>query len=77
MIYGLESAALTNRQEAELDVGDMKILRFSLGVTWMDGIRNKFIRRTGHAEGLEKKVGVVRLRWFEPVQKRNREYTGC
>lgn len=73
MIYGLESVALTNRQEAELDVGDMKILR----VTWMDGIRNKFIRGTGDAEGLEKKVGVVRLRWFEPVQRRNRGYTGC
>lgn len=68
MIYGLESVALT---------GDMKISRFSLGVTWMDGIRNKFIRGTGDAERLEKKVGVVRLRWFEPVQRRNRGYTGC
>ena len=33
MMYGLEAVALTKRQEAEMEVAELKILRFSLGVT--------------------------------------------
>ena len=40
MLYGLETVALGKRQEAELEVAEMKMLRFSLGVTRMDRIRN-------------------------------------
>ena len=32
MLYGLETAALTKKQEAELEVAELKMLRFSLGV---------------------------------------------
>ena len=32
MLYGLETVALTKRQEAEMDVAELKMLRFSLGV---------------------------------------------
>ena len=46
MLYGLETVALTKRQEAEMEVAELKMLRFSLGVTIMDKIRNKYIRRT-------------------------------
>ena len=40
MLYSLEAVALTKRQEAELEVAELKMLRFSLGVTRMDRIRN-------------------------------------
>lgn len=33
MMHGLETVALTKRQEAKLEVTDLKMLRFSLGVT--------------------------------------------
>ena len=33
MLYGLESVALTKRQEAEMEVAELKMLRCSLGVT--------------------------------------------
>ena len=33
MLYGLETVALTKRQEAEMEVATVKMLRFSLGVT--------------------------------------------
>ena len=48
MLYGLETVALTKRQEAEMEVAELKMLRFSLGVTRMDTIRNEYIRGTAH-----------------------------
>ena len=40
VLYGLETVALTKRQEAEMEVAELKMLRFSLGVTRMDKMRN-------------------------------------
>ena len=39
-----EMVALTKGQEAEMEVAELKMLRFSLGVTRMDNIRNECIR---------------------------------
>ena len=46
MLYGLETVALTKRREAKMEVAELKMLRFSLGVTRMDKIRNAYIRGT-------------------------------
>ena len=47
MLYGLETVALTKRQEAEMEVAELKMLRlFSFGVTRTDKIRNEYIRGT-------------------------------
>ena len=55
MLYGLETVALTKRQEAEMEVAELKMLRFSLGVTTMDKIRNEYIRGTARGgDGLER-----------------------
>ncbi|XP_068168749.1 uncharacterized protein [Antennarius striatus] len=43
---GLETVVLNRRQEAKLVVEEMKMLRFFLGVTRLDRIRNEFIRGT-------------------------------
>ena len=43
-MYGLETVALRKRQEAELEVPEMKMLRFSKGVTKTDRIRNEYTR---------------------------------
>ena len=40
MFYGLEAVALTKKQEAELEVAEMRMLRFSVGVTRIDTKRN-------------------------------------
>ena len=50
MLYGLETVALTKRQEAEMEVAELKMLQFSLGVTRMDKIRNEY-----RWEGVERK----------------------
>ena len=39
MTFGFETVALTKRQETELEVAELKKLRFSLGVMKMDRIR--------------------------------------
>ena len=46
MVYGLETMTLRKRQEAEMEVAELKMLRFSLGVTRMDKIWNEYIRGT-------------------------------
>ena len=41
LLYGLEAVALTKKQEAELEVAEMRMLRFSLGISRIDKIRNE------------------------------------
>ena len=76
MMYGLETIALTKRQEAELEVAEMKMLRFSLGVTRLDKIKNDVIRGTAHVRRLRDKLRESRLRWFGHVQRREENYVG-
>ncbi|KAI5085121.1 NACHT, LRR and PYD domains-containing protein 12 isoform X3 [Silurus meridionalis] len=48
MLYGLETVALSKRQEVELEVAELKMLKFLLGVTRTDNIRNDSIRGRTH-----------------------------
>ena len=59
VLYGLETLALTNRHQA-----DVKLVRFTLGVTRMDKIRNEYIRGTEHVGPFAAKTQQVRLRWY-------------
>ncbi|KAK3531746.1 hypothetical protein QTP70_027292 [Hemibagrus guttatus] len=70
MLYGLETVSLRKRQESELEVAELKMLRFSLGVTRLDRIRNEYIRGTAHVGRLGDKVREARLRCFGHVQRR-------
>ncbi|KAK3570342.1 hypothetical protein QTP86_017287 [Hemibagrus guttatus] len=76
MLYGLDIVSLRKRQESELEVAELKMLRFSLGVTRLDRIRNEYIRGTAHVGRLGDKVREARLRWFGHVQRRESEYIG-
>ncbi|KAK3535973.1 hypothetical protein QTP70_022853 [Hemibagrus guttatus] len=76
MLYGLETVSLRKRQESELEVAELKMFRFSLGVTRLDRIRNEYIRGTAHVGRLGDKVREARLRWFGHFQRRDSEYIG-
>ncbi|KAK3543056.1 hypothetical protein QTP70_010554 [Hemibagrus guttatus] len=76
MLYGLETVSLRKRRESELEVAELKMLMFSLGVTRLDRIRNEYIRGTAHVGHLGDKVREARLRWFGHVQRRESEYIG-
>ncbi|KAK3523575.1 hypothetical protein QTP70_002484 [Hemibagrus guttatus] len=73
MLYGLETVSLRKRQESELEVAELKMLKFSLGVTRLDRIRNEYIRGTAHVGHMGDKVRETRLRWFGHVQRREIE----
>ncbi|KAK3571106.1 hypothetical protein QTP86_001786 [Hemibagrus guttatus] len=70
MLYGLETVSLKKRQDPELEVAELKMSRYSLGVTRLDRIRNEYIRGTAHVGRLGDKVMEARLRWFGHVQRR-------
>ncbi|KAK3528293.1 hypothetical protein QTP86_030755, partial [Hemibagrus guttatus] len=70
MLYGLETVSLRKRQESELEVAELKMSRFSLGVTRLDRMRNEYIRGAAHVGRLGAKVREARLRWFGYVQRR-------
>ena len=76
MVYGLETVAVTKKQAEEMEVAEMKILRFAMGVTRKDKIRNEHIRSTVKVERLGMKMREGRLRWYGHVMRRDQEYVG-
>ena len=54
----------------------LKMLRFSLGVTRIDRIRNEYIRGTEQVGKIGDRAREARLRWFGHVQRRDEEYVG-
>ena len=60
----MEKVALNKRQEAELEMAELKILRLFLRLMKMDKIRNKCIRGTAQVRSFGDKVRQARLRWF-------------
>ena len=76
MVYGLETVAVTKKQVEEMEVAEMKMLRFAMGVTRKDKIRNEHVRNTVKVERLGMKMREGRLRWYGHVMRRDQEYVG-
>ena len=52
------------------------MLRFAVGVTRKDKIRNEYSRRTVKVERLGMKMRESRLKWYGHVMKRDQKYVG-
>ena len=76
MLYGLETVSLTKRQEVEMEVAELKMLRFSLGVTRMDKIRNEYIRGTAQVGKFGEKTREARQRWYGHLRRKGDGYIG-
>ena len=76
MVCGLETVVVTKKQVKEMEVAEMKMLRFAMGVTRKDKIRNQYIRNTVKVERLGMKMREGRLRWFGQVMRRDQDYVG-
>ena len=59
-----------------MEVAEMKMLRFAMGVTRKDKIRNENIKSTVKVEQLGMKMREGRLRWYGHVMRRDQEYVG-
>ena len=76
MIYGLKTVAVTKKQVEEMEVAEMKMLRFAKGLTRKDKIRNEYTRSTVKVEQLGMKMREGRLRWYGHIMRRDQEYVG-
>ena len=76
MVYGLETVAVKKKQVEEMEVAEMKMLRFAMGVTRKDKIRIEHIRSTVKVKRLGMKMRDGRLRWYGHVMRRDQEYVG-
>ena len=74
MVYELETVAITKKQVEEMEVAEMKMLRFAMGVMRKDEIRNEHIGSTVKVERLGMKMREGRLRWYGYVMRREQEY---
>ena len=74
MVYGLETVTVTKKKIEEMEVAEMKMLRFAMGVTRKDKIRNEYNRSTIKVERLGMKLREGRLRWYKNVMRRDQEY---
>ena len=62
MVNGLETVAVTKKQVKEKEVAEMRMLRFAMGVTRKDMIRNEHIRGAVKVQRLGIKMREGRLR---------------
>ena len=73
IVYGLKTVAVAKKQVKEMEVAEMKMLRFAMGMTRKDKIRNEYIRSTIKV-GMKMREG--RLRWYGHVMSRDQKYVG-
>ena len=76
IVCEIETVAVTKKQVEEIEVAEMKMLRFAMGVTRKYKIRNKYIRSIVKVKWLGMKMRKDRLRWYEHVMRREQEYVG-
>ena len=59
-----------------MEVAEMKMMRYSLGKTKLDRVKNEDIRRKILVGKFSDKLRETRLRWLGHVVRRNEEYVG-
>ena len=70
MAYGLEAAPLKKSEEKKMDVVEMRMLRWMVGVTRRDRVRNDYIRGTVKVTEISKKIQESILRWYGHLRRR-------
>ena len=76
MLYGMETVAVTERQVGKMDFAELKMVRWALGVTRKDTIRNEYVRGTAKIAKLGDKLRNARLRCYCHVKRREEGYVG-
>ena len=59
-----------------MEVAELKMLRFSLGVTRMDKIRNEYIRGRAEVGRFGERIRGAGLRWYGHLRRKDDGYIG-
>ena len=62
MLYGMETVAVTEKQVENMEVTELKMVRWALGVTRKDKIGNEYVRGTAKIAKLGDKLTTSRVR---------------
>ena len=76
MLYGSECWPVKKDDERALEVTEMKMLRWSVGVTRKDRIRNETIRASLGVRNIAEKIQGRRLQWYGHIMRRPEDYVG-
>ena len=76
MVYRLEAVAVTKKQVKEMEVAEIKTLRFAVAVTRKGKIRNEYMKGNVKVERLGMKMSEGRIRCYGHVMRRDQEYLG-
>uniref|UniRef100_A0A2A4JTH5 Reverse transcriptase domain-containing protein n=1 Tax=Heliothis virescens TaxID=7102 RepID=A0A2A4JTH5_HELVI len=74
ILYGTECWASTKRHLSKLHVTEMRMLRWSAGVTLLDKVRNTHIRGSYKIAPIAEKVQERRLQWYGHVLRRPEDH---
>ncbi|XP_047988405.1 uncharacterized protein LOC125228012 [Leguminivora glycinivorella] len=74
LLYGSECWATNKAHLNKLHTTEMRMLRWSAGVTMMDKIKNVYIRGSFKVAPITEKLTEKRLRWYGHVQRRPENY---
>ena len=73
LMYGSETWALRKKEQNLLERTEMRMLRWLLGVSLRERIRNEEIRRLAEVACVSEKIREARLRWFGKVVRSDEE----
>ncbi|XP_063385560.1 uncharacterized protein LOC134673382 [Cydia fagiglandana] len=74
LLYGSECWATCKQQINKMHVTEMRMLRWSGGVTLLDKIRNDFIRGSFKVAPISDKLKENRLRWYGHILRRPEDH---
>lgn len=76
MLYGSETWPVKKTQERKMEVAEMRMIRWMLGVTRRDRIKNERIRGTAKVTQMGNKMQERRLQWYGHCKRRDEEWIG-
>ena len=76
MLYGMETVPLNKSMVKKMDVAEMKLLRWEIGLTRREKIWNEVVRGKLGVREVSAKAKENRLWWYGHVRRREESYAG-
>ena len=74
MLYSMETVVVTERMVKKMEAAELKMVRWTLGVTLKDRVRNEYIWGMAKIRRIGENLRGERLRWFRHVKRREESY---